>query len=1337
MNPKTLGGLLVTLIIPQAGAQTLTQHWKMNEASLTFTSGTAPLVNEIAGGSSAAANNAGEANTALWPVANQPGAVFSTNTAVATRTRFQRIQLGNISPATNAFTISLWFKRDSAASSGHDNGSDQEQIISGNQGQTGRWNLNTISFVNDNNFGVGWFHNGGYSPALPLATGLKSNIWYHFAATREMPSGLIKFYLNGLLVGSGTDTAGFTQGANGVLLGRDPGFNATNRGFVGAFDDVRVYNGALSASQVVEVMGDSDGDGLPDAWEIEHFIHEGEDPVADAGNILTREGAADDPDGDESNNLAEYQRNTLPMTADTDSDGLLDGRETGTGTWVSASDTGTNPLKPDTDGDGLLDGQENNTGTYVNATNPGTNPNLADTDGDTYGDYLEISRSSNPVNAGSTPGGSSATPLVELNASGLSEGMLSSWTNTGTIGRSFEADHPVTVETIGGVKGVSFSGAEVLTGPAAPSNLTGSSKRTIEAWIFNPSTSTEEVIAGWGRRDGPNGTNNVFLHGTDPSFGAVGNWGTPDMAWGPNTAAISANVKIGSWTYVVYTYDGGGTNVGNVYSNGVLANTELLGALNTWAVDNTAFARPLPIRVAGYNAADGTISSSGQKGSLVIAKLRIHDRVVPSSDLGFNDTDGDGMLDWYEEFYGLNKLVNDADGDDDLDDLTNLQEQSAGTNPSVSDTDADGLPDGWEVVNFGNQAANPWDDSDHDGSSNLDEYETVRGLMISRDGGGDVVSLTPFLGSSDPNDANSQPDSDDDGLPDGWEFKYLGYLVDGASDDSDGDSYSNQIEFFAGSDPGGIASTPDDVDGDGLDDDWEVSHFGSITAQNGSGDPDEDGSTNIDEFVNNTDPNDDQSQPNTDGDHLPDGYEYIHFGDLTQGDDDDFDSDTFSNLAEYTAGSNPARTASTPNNVNATTHVAVATLGGVDEYTVTHGAWTFVHQICPITGGTSGVTGHGGYIYATTTESSPRVIRINPADGAITELAVRGSGSAATAGWLASNPQGIEVGPEGKLYFSTAFNNNGEGVFRLNTDGSGFEKFIARTGAADTDNNPETPDETWDLNNARDIEWNGSVLYVSARGAFGATGRPVYKFSSTGGFLGALSQSLVAPQGLEIEQDGLLVAGTNAGVDGLVLLDVGGTPPVYPVSRSAAGVLAGLDVIDLNGDTYFITFNTGPLNVGQILRRNFNGTFVTVVNAISAAGADLAVFEPVSGGGYDIWAESHGIDPQTPQGAPTGDADGDGTSNGAEFALDLDPNSGTSRFAISTSGQISTGLTLTWPSAAGISFRIYSSTDLTNWATLEATVIGQPAQTTATWTAPAAGNPPSPARKFYRIEFNP
>lgn len=59
----------------------------------------------------------------------------------------------------------------------------------------------------------------------------------------------------------------------------------------------------------------------------------------------------------------------------------------------------------DADGDGVPDGWETNTGTYVGPDDTGTDPNVADSDGDLWPDGAEIEAGTDPTDANDTPTG--------------------------------------------------------------------------------------------------------------------------------------------------------------------------------------------------------------------------------------------------------------------------------------------------------------------------------------------------------------------------------------------------------------------------------------------------------------------------------------------------------------------------------------------------------------------------------------------------------------------------------------------------------------------------------------------------------------------------------------------------------------------------------------------------------------------------------------------------------------------------------------------------------------------------------------------------------------------
>ena len=87
--------------------------------------------------------------------------------------------------------------------------------------------------------------------------------------------------------------------------------------------------------------------------------------------------------------------------------------------------------------------------------------------------------------------------------------------------------------------------------------------------------------------------------------------------------------------------------------------------------------------------------------------------------------------------------------------------------------------------------------------------------------------------------------SDGDGLPDEWEFVHFGTLVRTGDADFDGDGLSDLAEFRAGTDP-----LLADTDGDGIPDEWEVAHgLAPLDPSDAAADPDGDGVSNLNEYA--------------------------------------------------------------------------------------------------------------------------------------------------------------------------------------------------------------------------------------------------------------------------------------------------------------------------------------------------------------------------------------------------------------------------------------------------------------------------------------------------------
>lgn len=215
------------------------------------------------------------------------------------------------------------------------------------------------------------------------------------------------------------------------------------------------------------------------------------------------------------------------------------------------------------------------------------------------------------------------------------------------------------------------------------------------------------------------------------------------------------------------------------------------------------------------------------------------------------DTDGDLLSDGWEVTNGFDPTqASDGNADSDGDGLSSGAEIAThGTNPNASDSDLDGESDGYEV----SQGTDPTDQTsrtslDSDGDVMSDQWEQTHGF--------------------DPNNGgDASLDLDGDGLTN---FREYLQGTDPTNLDSDNDSYNDYLEWSNGFNPLSAADANVDSDGDSLPDLWELRYGLDRFQNNESGDYDDDGLYDYEEFAGGFNP----TTGDTDGDGISDYDEF-------------------------------------------------------------------------------------------------------------------------------------------------------------------------------------------------------------------------------------------------------------------------------------------------------------------------------------------------------------------------------------------------------------------------------------------------------------------------------
>jgi len=296
-------------------------------------------------------------------------------------------------------------------------------------------------------------------------------------------------------------------------------------------------------------------------------------------------------------------------------------------------------------------------------------------------------------------------PLVSLDSTALSLGLLTNWTNGGSLGGTFDsfaADRaPEVVADLAGRKAVVFTqnadaeNRETLVSTVpTPLAIAGASDWTISTVIY--------------RNPGDPGSENCYMSWSGRDIGGwpLAQYRTAQFCYRDNLAAVhygadfgfdAGTPAAGEWHNVTITYNG---SEERLYVDGVYQQSRF------WTLN----LKSNTMMMVGSAYWDGNNSSTPFQNrqedqywrfSGAIASLQIYDQAL-------------------------------------------TDEEVASLSVDPNDTDGDGLPDAWEIASFGNLDQDAADDFDSDGTDNLTEFR----LGLAANSGSSRFALTGGAGGS-------------------------------------------------------------------------------------------------------------------------------------------------------------------------------------------------------------------------------------------------------------------------------------------------------------------------------------------------------------------------------------------------------------------------------------------------------------------------------------------------------------------------------------------------------------------------------------------------------------